>query len=233
MTNIHAIILAGGYGLRLGYDIPKQFVKLNGKPIIVWSLEKFNRLHEISNVIVVAPDEYKNLCKEIVSKYKISKLIKIVPGGKTRQESSYNAIYSMNFNDNDILLFHDAARPFIKEDIIEKCIKDAKTYGAAGIYVKAVDTIAEVENGYLKSILDRNKVYQTQTPQAFRYSIIKNAHEIAKARYVSNVTDDITLVIEAGYKVKIIEGDYNNIKITNPIDFEIAELIATKNKDRC
>ena len=228
MSKKYAIILAGGKGLRLKRDQPKQFENLMNRPIIVWSLKKFNNLFEINSIIIVSPNEYRRDVEEIISKHGISKPTKIVSGGKTRQESSYNALRSMRFNYDDILIIHDAARPFLNEKLILECIKETNAHGASGVYIRAVDTIAEGNRGFIKSIPDRNKLYCTQTPQCFRYNIIKLAHENAILNDITNATDDAQLVIDAGYKIKIIEGYSGNIKITTPFDLEFAEFIAQK-----
>ncbi len=226
MNNTYAIILAGGTGNRCNKNTPKQFVEINGRPIIARSLEKFNKLTEINGILVVSPNEYINKVQEIVNKNSIHGVIKIVPGGKTRQGSSYNAICSMNFNYDDILIFHDAARPFLNEDVILNCIDGAKQYGAAGVYVKAVDTITEVKEGFVHKIPDRKYVYHTQTPQAFTYKIIKEAHELALSNNITDASDDVQLVKNAQLNIKVIEGENLNIKITTPFDIEFAELIS-------
>ncbi len=226
MNNTYAIILAGGTGKRFNKNTPKQFVEINGKPIIAWSLEKFNKLTEINGIIVVSSNEYINSVHEIVNQNRINDIIKIVPGGETRQGSSYNAINSMNFGNDDILIFHDAARPFLNEDVILNCINGAKQHGAAGVYVRAVDTITEVKKGFVHKIPDRRYIYHTQTPQAFTYKIIKEAHELALSNNITDASDDVQLVNNAQLNIKVIEGENQNIKITTPFDIELAELIA-------
>ncbi|MDY6935027.1 MAG: 2-C-methyl-D-erythritol 4-phosphate cytidylyltransferase [Spirochaetota bacterium] len=228
MYRVFGIILAGGQGARLGNNLPKQFVNLYNRPIITWSLEKFNIHPKINGIIVITPLEYTLLIEEIVKEHKISNITKIIPGGETRQGSSYNALHSIDFNSDDILVFHDAARPFIKKELIDKCIEETEAYGACGVYIKAIDTIAEADRDLIKHIPDRAKLYYTQTPQSFKYSIIREAHEVALLRDITDSSDDVQLAIEAGYNVKIIEGDYSNIKITTPLDLEFARFIAEK-----
>lgn len=226
MQNIYAVILAGGKGLRLQEDYPKQFRILKNRPIIAWSLEKFNKLSEISAIITVIPPDYKEIFDKIVNNSGISKQMKTVSGGETRQGSSYNAVMSMNFNDNDILIFHDAARPFISEEIIRKCIDETQIHGASGVYIKSIDTLAEIESGFVKKIPQREAMYRTQTPQCFKYEIIRAAHENANLKKINDATDDASLVIDAGYKIKIVDGDSRNIKITTPDDMDYAEFLA-------
>jgi 2-C-methyl-D-erythritol 4-phosphate cytidylyltransferase len=225
MNNTYAIILAGGRGLRFGTDRPKQFLPLKDKPIILWSLDKFSDIPEINGIIVVTPEEYINKTGEIIQDYATKKSIMVIAGGETRQQSSYNAIISMNFNDDDILIFHDAVRPFISKEIILKCIRETEGYGAAGVYVRAIDTVTEIKDTMVQSIPDREDLYYAQTPQSFRYTIIRHAHEMAIAGNVSKASDDVSLVLNAGYDVRAVEGDYRNIKITTPLDYEIAQSI--------
>jgi 2-C-methyl-D-erythritol 4-phosphate cytidylyltransferase len=226
MQNIYAIILAGGYGKRLNSELPKQFILLNKKPVIIHTIEKFS-LPRISGIIIVVPEDYISYTEKLLKQYSIKNIIKIIKGGETRQGSSYNAIKCMNFNGSDILLFHDAARPFISKKIISNCIEETESNGSAGVYVRTTDTIAEIENKFVKSIPRRDLLYNTQTPQAFKYNIIKEAHDLGLSS--ENIpTDDVQLVINAGYKVKICEGDYNNIKITSQSDLDFAEFLLNK-----
>jgi D-ribitol-5-phosphate cytidylyltransferase len=228
MNKNYAIILAGGHGLRVGDNIPKQFLPINNKPIIIWSLETFNKMPEINGIIIALPVANLKLFDEILSNYNIPKIIKIVPGGLTRHLSSYNTVKCMNFNSDDILIFHDAARPFISEDLIRNCIDAAIKFGAAGTYVKTIDTIAEVKERFIHKIPDRDILYNTQTPQSFKYSIIKRAHFLAQLNSIETASDDVQLVLNTGFNVRIIEGDYRNIKITTKYDLEMAEFIAGK-----
>jgi 2-C-methyl-D-erythritol 4-phosphate cytidylyltransferase len=223
MENTYAIILAGGRGKRFNSVLPKQFVLLDNKPVIIHTIEKFY-LPQITGIIIVVPEEHVDLTGKLVKDYSIKKIEKIIPGGETRQGSSFNAITCMDFDDSDILIFHDAARPFIDHNIIINCIEETRQNGAAGVYVRSTDTITEIKSGFVKAVPKRENLYNTQTPQAFNYDIIKEAHELALSKN-SNPTDDVQLVISAGYKVKAVEGDYSNIKITSQSDLEQAEII--------
>ena len=222
--NIYVVILAGGIGSRIKSELPKQFLKLNEQPVLIHTLKKFD-IPEITGKIIVMPDEYIPMANSILEEYKMKDILAIVPGGKTRQGSSYNALNSLEFNEDDILICHDAARPFVKQEYIKACITETIKTGASGLYVKAIDTIAEAENEYIKNIPSRDELYYTQTPQVFRYNILKEAHELALSKKITNATDDVSLVLDAGYKVKIVEGDYDNIKITTPFDLKIGEMM--------
>lgn len=222
---IIAVILAGGKGLRLGSKIPKQMLMLGSKPVISWSVDKFNTNKLVDKIIIVSE---KNLIDQMVKLFpetSYPKILSFVEGGEERSDSSYNALISSAFNDDDIILFHDAARPFISDDIITELIKEVKISGACGIYVQSSDTIAFVQDSIVQSIPDRKSVYSAQTPQAFRYSLIKQAHLFNKEKKNMIVTDDISLVVNMGHKVSIVQGSYQNIKITTDLDFKFAEFI--------
>jgi 2-C-methyl-D-erythritol 4-phosphate cytidylyltransferase len=225
MERTYAIILAGGRGLRLNNRVPKQFLSLGEKPVIVWSLELCDALPEIDAILTVIPDEFIPEAERIAKTHNIHKIMKIVPGGSTRQESAYNALTSIHFSDDDILVLHDAARPFIRPDMMRTCITEAKIHGGAAVYVPVQDTVAEIKDDFVISVPPRDRMYYAQTPQAFRFSIISRAHEIALSNGVS-ATDDVSLVLAAGYKIKMINGDFSNFKITTDFDYQAACRIA-------
>jgi len=219
----YAIILAGGSGSRLGSSEPKQFLELGNRPVMAWSLEAFNSHPLVDHIITVVPDAYRQRIAAIVDRYTISKHIQIVQGGITRQGSSWNAVRSADFAEDDILLLHDAARPFVNSDIIKNCVVTAEKHGAAGTYVPAVDTITEIDENTVNRTLERRLLYYTQTPQAFRYSIILDAHLKSNDAGRGPATDDVSLVRNAGYQVHAVEGDYSNIKITTEYDYRLAQ----------
>jgi 2-C-methyl-D-erythritol 4-phosphate cytidylyltransferase len=223
MALTYAIILAGGRGLRLNSDVPKQFLPLGTRPVIAWSIQAFNSSEAVDRVLVVIPNEFVARMEEIIDRYKFHKVEKIIPGGSTRQESAFNAIQYLDYNDDDILLFHDAARPFIKQEIICDCIEAAKKHGAAAVYVPVQDTIAEIGDGFAVSVPPRDRFYSAQTPQAFLFSVMRRAH-----LYGTGVpaTDDASLAINAGFPVKMVQGDYTNFKITTELDYRSACLMA-------
>ncbi|MBP7734739.1 MAG: 2-C-methyl-D-erythritol 4-phosphate cytidylyltransferase [Spirochaetes bacterium] len=225
MNRIYTIILAGGRGLRLGGKTPKQFLPLGSKPIIAWSLELCQQLPEVDHIITVIPEEFTAQIHSIVTDHGITKHIKTVPGGSTRQESAFNAITSVDYAEDDILIFHDAARPFVSQEIMLRCIAGIRDHGAAAAYVPVHDTIAEIDNDFVTSVPLRDRLYYAQTPQGFRYSIIKDAHDKARARSLAS-TDDVSLVLATGANVRMIDGDYSNFKITTDYDYQTACSIA-------
>lgn len=223
----YALILAGGSGTRLGGDVPKQFLDLAGRPVIAWSMKAFNDTEDITGIVVACPEAYRENVWEIGEANGIGKLVAVVAGGETRQLSAYNALTAIDYSDDDIVLIHDAARPFVTSAVIRDCIEAADAFGAASTYVKVTDTIAEAWDGFVAAIPDRSSLYNTQTPQSFRYGIIRRSHDRARAAGAINSSDDVRLVMDAGTRVRVVEGDYRNIKITTPYDMALAGRIAS------
>ncbi len=229
MEKIFAVILAGGTGTRLGGDTPKQFLPLGGKPVIARSLEVCSSLDAITGIIVTAPEEFLDETRRIIEEYGFAK---VIAGGATRQGSVWNALTCRGFGDDDIVLVHDAARPFVTAGVIMECVSAVRTHGAAGVYVPSTDTVTEVDEGVVSAVPLRHRFYLTQTPQGFRYAVIRAAHEKARGAGVFDATDDVTLAIDAGYRVKMVEGDRRNIKITTAFDYDIARLLIEPDGDR-
>ncbi|NLK97596.1 2-C-methyl-D-erythritol 4-phosphate cytidylyltransferase [Defluviitalea saccharophila] len=222
------IIPAAGKGKRMGTQMNKQYLELGGKPIIVHTIEKFDqspRIHEI--IIVTSKEEMEYFKKEIVSKYHFNKPLKVVAGGKERQESVYNGLKNIS-PEAEIILIHDGARPFVSLEEIEKSVEGAREYGSCVIGVRVKDTIKICnEEGYIESTPRREGLWAVQTPQSFQTSIILEAHKKAEEDHFLG-TDDATLVERLGYPIKILEGGYQNIKITTPDDLTIGEVILSK-----
>lgn len=227
-----AVILAGGKGLRLGSKVPKQMLMLGSKPVISWSVDTFHKISLIDKMIIVSEKNLINDMKNLFPVMHYPKIFSFVEGGIERSDSSYNALISSEFDANDIFLFHDAARPFISEDIITGLIEKVKISGACGTYVKSTDTIAIVDDSIIVSIPERKKVYSAQTPQGFRYDLIRKAHQYQKEVKSITITDDVSLVANMGYDVSVIEGSYNNIKITSELDFRFAQFLISGG-DKC
>jgi 2-C-methyl-D-erythritol 4-phosphate cytidylyltransferase len=208
------IILAAGNSNRYKHDIPKQFQLFNNKMIIEYSLNTFQNNPKIDEVILVVSKNHLEFVKGKI------KHCKIVVGGKTRQESSYIALNNCPKETKNILI-HDAARPFIDNEIISNCIKELKSNTAVCPALLCTDTIAKVKEGNIKQILNRNELYRLQTPQAFNFSILFECHKkLNKA-----VTDDISVIQEYGYTTKIISGSEKNMKITYKKDFKIIKAL--------
>lgn len=222
---VSAIIVAGGRGSRMGQTINKQFIKIGGKEILARTIEVFQSIDEINQIIIVcALDEIEQCRESIVKKYGLSKVVKVVPGGGERQDSVLNGLNSCS-SDTDIVVVHDGARPFVTGEIIKESIKCAGECGACTAAVPVKDTIKRVgENKYSIETPSRSGLYAVQTPQAFKYDLIMEAHRQAKCKNIS-ATDDTALVEGIGVKVKIIDGSNTNIKITTADDLIFADAI--------
>lgn len=229
-----AIILAGGKGTRMGLvDQPKQFIDIYGKPIVVHTIEKFEINEEIDAIVVVCLKEWLEEFKIWTRKYELNKVKWIVEGGETRQESVKNGlkvIYN-ECQEDDIVVIHDAARPLVSDRIICENIQGAKKFGSVDTVIPTADTIIRSKNQ--ETIFDvplRKELFLGQTPQSFKYSIIKEAHDYAERYKLENSTDDCQLALKAGHKVHLVMGDKLNFKITTMEDLLILKSIIKMSK---
>lgn len=214
------IIVAAGSGSRMKANINKQFIKLNDKEIIAYTIEKFYNNKNINDIVVVIKeDEAEFFQQEILDKYNFDN-IKIAYGGKERQDSVYNGIKALDKNCKYVLV-HDGARPFVNEYIINRSLEEVKQFKSVVVGVPVKDTIKVVNsNNYIIDTPNRSTLWSVQTPQAFDYNIIKRAYEDAFDNDFYG-TDDAMLVERIGYTVKMIYGSYNNIKVTTPEDIDM------------
>lgn len=222
MSENCALILAAGKGKRMGKNINKQFLNIEDKPILYHTLKAFDQHKEIHSIILVASEEEIDFCKrEIINKYGITKVKKVVKGGSERQQSVLNGLKEVE--KANIVLIHDGARPFVSSSIISEGIKYASLYGAAACGVAPKDTIKVIDQrGFSLQSLDRNTLISVQTPQCFKYDLILKCHiDILNER--AKITDDTSVVEYFGHNVYIYPGEYNNIKITTPEDLIISE----------
>jgi 2-C-methyl-D-erythritol 4-phosphate cytidylyltransferase len=220
-----AIVPAAGMGKRMGANINKQYLMLGGKPIVAHTLQRFQDSPLISGIILVTPLDEIPFCRaEVVEKYKLDKVIEITPGGAERQNSVQNGLDALGriAAENDVVLIHDGVRPFITEEIIRRSIIAAAEYDGALVAVKAKDTIKVVTGDLVKSTPDRDTLWQAQTPQAFRFGLISAAYKKAASDAFLG-TDDCSLVERNNGAIRIVSGDYRNIKITTPEDLILAE----------
>ncbi len=220
-----AIIVAGGSGTRVGGTTPKQFLPLLGKPLLLHTLERFQKSKVIDSITLVLPAEWLNdFQTNILKDIKFSKLKKLVAGGKTRQDSTRLGFLSLE-SQTELVLVHDGARPLVSFLTIERCVEVAKEQGAAIAAFAASDTVKEVDaNQQIQNTPDRRKLYLAQTPQVVRYDWLKLALEKADKENFQG-TDEASLVEYLGYPVKVVESPKNNIKVTHPEDFELAEFL--------
>lgn len=218
------VIVAAGTGSRMKKDINKQFIKLKNKEIVAHTIDKFYNSENIDDIVVVIrEDEEEYFNKNIKEKYGFTN-IKVAHGGNERQDSVFNGIKMLK-KECEVVLIHDGARPFVTDDIIKRSINEANEHNAIVVGVKVKDTIKVVsDNGNIVDTPNRSYLWAVQTPQVFKYDIITKAYEDA---YNNNYygTDDAMLVERIGYNVKMIEGSYNNIKITTQEDLEFGEQI--------
>lgn len=210
---VNAIIPAGGTSSRFG-NKNKLLEKINNKEVIKYTVEAFEK-SEVDEIIICANISIIDELKEI---FKNSPKVKIIEGGSTRQESVFNGLQA---SECDYVLIHDGARPMITTDIINLAIEEVITKKALTVATKTIDTIKEVSDGKIIKTIDRAKLYNTQTPQAFEYNLIKNAHQ---KLYGQNFTDDAGMLEQLGETVYIINGSYKNIKITTQNDIQIAKI---------
>lgn len=223
-TAYTAIVLAAGKGTRMNSKIQKQFLEVEGKPVIYYSLKCFQESLLIRDIILVTGEESLSYCKEeIVKRFGFSKVKKVTAGGKERYDSVYAGLCACD--NTDYVLIHDGARPFVTEEILERTCLSVKETGACVVGMPAKDTIKISDrNKMVESTPAREKVWLVQTPQAFRYSLIKEAYESIRCKDMSGITDDAMIVEqESGVKVALVHGSYENLKITTPEDLIIAE----------
>lgn len=230
---VSAIIVAGGRGVRMGESIPKQYLKLGERPILAHSLLTFDRCFEIDSLFLVIPGSDKYFCStKILRPLKLDKDVRLVAGGSFRQQSVYNGLRAIE-DKPDIVVIHDGVRPFIQADEIRLCIETAWKTGACTLAVPAADTLKKVNKlGQIENTIERQGVWQAQTPQAFVYDLIVRAHE--KARNDEFIaSDDAQLVERLGRQVAIAAGNRRNIKITTPEDLDIARaMLACKYNEK-
>ena len=228
-TKLVALIPCAGMGSRIGYTTPKQYIKINGSTILEHTISAFLKVKFIDEVVVVvAPND--NFIHDIVGILKEPKIKILRIGGKTRAQTVINGLSYIELNENDWILVHDAARCCIEPNLINEQIESLKNNDVGGILaIPAVDTIKYVENGVIRKTLDRANIYLAQTPQMFRYNVLKTA--LSTAENLDSITDEASAVEALGVKVKIILGDAKNIKVTNRDDIEKARIILENNKD--
>lgn len=219
-----AVIVAAGKGSRMQSSRNKQFINVIDRPVLAYTLQAFEDCKLIDEIIVVTRQEDIMLCKEIVDISALTKVKKIVVGGKERQDSVYNGLKEIN-SEATLVAVHDGARPLILPQYIEATVKVAAQYHAAAIGVRVKDTIKLVDDDHnIVDTLDRSKLWAVQTPQVFNVEILRKAYENAVTKGIF-ATDDCMLVEQMGYTVKMVEGSYENIKITTPEDIFLAEAI--------
>ena len=219
-----AIITAAGQGVRMAADLPKVLMSLGERPMLAQTLLAFEKADHIARVIVVTAKELLGpVAQDVVDAHGLHKVQKIVPGGAARQESVYAGLQAID-GACQLVAIHDGARPLITADLIDLTVERAAQYGAAALAVRPKDTLRRGESDHFLATLDRERIWQMQTPQVFSHDMILSAHQQA----VSNGflgTDDVSLVEAIGERVYVVEGRYENLKVTTPEDLVFAEAI--------
>ena len=214
MEKLVAIVLMAGLSTRFGSGKNKQLTLLHGKPVFSYSIETFVNEKHISEIVITINKDNENEIAEYIKSHKIN--AKLVYGGATRQESVENALKVLDLDENDIVIIHDGARPLVNNKVIEEVSNAANEFGAATAYLEVTDTIAmKNERDEISSFIDRTILAQIQTPQAFKYGLLKEAHKKANDEFA---TDDCTLIARLGHKVKLVKGDKLFHKVTTKED---------------
>jgi 2-C-methyl-D-erythritol 4-phosphate cytidylyltransferase len=217
-----AIIVGGGLGKRFKGEIPKQFLPLDKKPVICHTVEAFQRSPAIDAIVVVVPAGWEERCQEELNAF--AKIKGVIKGGETRQLSCYQALRFLQSDPPAICVVHDAVRPLVSQAMIDIAVQEGRGEGMT-FGLSAMETIVESREGKLIRVLPRDHLYQIQTPQAFPFSMLWDAHCRALEAGITDASDDAGLVLSAGRQVKVLIGDPRNIKITRPVDLALALLL--------
>ena len=206
-----ALIIAGGRGMRMGQEIPKQFLTIHDKPVIAYTMEAFQKHPDIDVIAVVCVDGWESILSAYARQYAITKLKHIIPGGENGQSSIRNGVFELekHYSPTDLVLIHDAIRPMVSQDIISGCIATVREHGSAIVQISTHSTYP------------RDNLKRTQTPQGFPLGVICDAHRRALERGITNSIASCTLMVELGETVYFCAGSEKNIKLTTPDDLEI------------
>ena len=231
------LIIAGGSGNRMGQDIPKQFMHVDGAPIIVWAMKAFQQHPDIDGIAVVCLKGWETVLQSYANQFSIDKLKWIFPGGETGFESIHNGIYGLKeagCDDEDLVLIHDSVRPLLSQEIISSNIAICKAYGYAITGIQCREAILKSEDGFTTNqSIPRDTLIRTQTPQTFRLGNIIAAHEEAKEKGITNSVASCTLIAELGPQrmMHIVPGSEKNIKITTVEDLEMIKALMHTSKE--
>jgi 2-C-methyl-D-erythritol 4-phosphate cytidylyltransferase len=223
-VSTYAIIVAGGSGTRMQAVVPKQFLLLNGKPVLMYTIEAFQASSYRPQIIVVMHPNYHTYWQELCAEHSFAIAHTLISGGETRFHSVKNGLDLVV--DNSLVAVQDAVRPLASIDIIDNAYQQAAAYGNAVVAVKSRDSVRSLRNGKSESLL-RDEIYLVQTPQTFQSDLLKKAY---LQEFNTGFTDDASVAEKAGTPIHICEGSYQNIKITYPEDIAIAEMLLNRNK---
>ena len=225
-----AIVAAAGRGTRFGRGRAKQFVELGGVPVIVHTLRRFERSETVGETVVVLPADETAAFVALAGRYGLRKLARVVAGGATRGESIWRGLQGVRAATAGVVAVHDGVRPFVTPAEIDRVVRAAEETGAALLATPATDTLKEVRSGTVARTLDRSAVWHAQTPQCFRFDLLRRAYESALAEGL-DATDDSALVERLGVSVSVVEGSARNVKITRPEDLAVAEVLLEQFKE--
>ena len=226
--SVYAIVLAGGSGARFGGDMPKQFQMLGDAPVFLHSTRKFDKVGLVDGIVLVVPADYQGYCRDMAARYDLTKVISVVIGGESRQESTYNGLCALECAADSIILVHDAARPFVCDDDITKLAAAANAHKAALLALPVTDTVKAANSGQLAiQTINRGNLYAAKTPQAACMTDLLKAHRVARQNGFE-ATDDCQLMENIGVYSKIIITSAINIKITTPADLEFAAFLVER-----
>ncbi len=225
---IGLILTAGGIGSRFNSKVPKQFLPLKGKPLFIYTLENLFKAIDFHTIVITYPNNWKNVLLENMNELPFLGKIEFVEGGSERFYSIWNALQKKSLKFSDIIMVHDAVRPFVTKDLLERLINHIKEFDGVIPGIKIKDTLKKVdENGLVSLTINRENIYAIQTPQTFKTNVLLDAYQ-KSIEEGKTFTDDAGAVEFAGYKVKVVDGSEYNIKITTPRDFEYAEFLLDK-----
>lgn len=228
-----ALIIAGGKGLRMQQEIPKQFITVNEKPVIVYTMEAFQRHADIDAIAVVCIEGWENILAAYAKQYHITKLRHIIPGGENGQGSIRNGVFELekHYGRDDLVLVHDAIRPMLSTEIISSCIATATQYGSSIAVVPCQEAMLETQDQIsTNSSYPRANLKRTQTPQGFPIGVLADAHREALERGITNSIASCTLMVELGKTIYFSAGSEKNIKLTTPEDIDIFRALLTLQK---
>lgn len=221
MEKLSAIVPAAGIGLRLKSKTAKPYISLNGKPLLWYCLNALDRSRKVSGIVLVSEKAHLKRAAALIKKYKFRKIKAVIAGGVSRTESVYNGLSALD-KDTDYVLIHDGARPFLDNKLIEDCFAGARKYKAAICAIPCLSTIKQADKKRrVVATLDRDVLWQVQTPQVFDYKLLCKAYDNFKDKK-AGAFDDASLVERLGLKVRIVEGNNRNIKITTQEDLKLA-----------
>ncbi|MEA4925126.1 MAG: 2-C-methyl-D-erythritol 4-phosphate cytidylyltransferase [Syntrophomonadaceae bacterium] len=228
VNNLRVVIAAAGKGSRMKSQTNKQYLPLNSRPVLSYSLDFFEKMNIVDEIVVVCGADELDYCqREIINRFHYKKVSALLPGGRERQDSVWAGLQKLG-EDTDLVAVHDGARPLLSARVFLRLIEEAEKWGAAIPGMVSKDTLKSVDrDGFVRQTLDRNSVYAIQTPQIFKFAELRSAYQEAYQDDFQG-TDDAALFERYIGRVKVVPGDYNNIKITTPEDLITAEALLKK-----